>query len=199
MISDTTGEPEKLTPESVLSGEGVNAAQATIRLAAGNPDYLCVNARMTILDSEYMHIYRHAWQRKTISIDIEADERLRRARRAPTESFSRVIKHAEWPVPPRTAGALLSAIAKFVPVEEEIIERLNAARTLDRPPKDPWRDDCASTPRFSSICSANVGQTSRAQRTPYWLKTSRSSCFFRRPRSGSSPKGSKTLTTRFCD
>lgn len=39
VISDTAGEPEKVTPESVLSGEGVNAAQATIRLAAGNPDY----------------------------------------------------------------------------------------------------------------------------------------------------------------
>ncbi len=55
VISDTAGEPEKLTPESVLSGEGVNAAQATTRSATGNPDYSCVNARMTILDSEYMH------------------------------------------------------------------------------------------------------------------------------------------------
>jgi len=78
---------------------------------------------------------------KTISIDIEAYERLRRARRAPNESFSKVIKRAEWPVPPRTAGALLSAMAKVVPVEEEIIERLDAAQTLDRPPEDPWRDD----------------------------------------------------------
>ena len=47
---------------------------------------------------------------KTISIDIEAYERLRRARRDPGESFSKVIKRADWPVPPKTAGAILSAL-----------------------------------------------------------------------------------------
>lgn len=78
---------------------------------------------------------------KTISIDLEAYERLRRARRMPTESFSKVIKRAQWPVQPRTAGALLSAMGKIAPVDKEIIDRLDAAQGLDRPPEDPWRDD----------------------------------------------------------
>ena len=78
---------------------------------------------------------------KTISLDLEAYERLRRARRLPNESFSKVIKRAEWPVPPRTAGALLKAMAKVPPVESEVIDWLDAAQAVDRPPEDPWRDD----------------------------------------------------------
>ena len=77
---------------------------------------------------------------KTISIDVEAYERLRRARRSPDESFSKVIKRAEWPLP-RTAGALLSAMAKIAPVDKDVIDRLDIAQGLNRPPQDPWRGD----------------------------------------------------------
>ena len=77
---------------------------------------------------------------KTISIDLEAYERLRRARRSPTESFSKVIKRAEWPVPPRTAGALLRALATVPTVDPAALDRLDAAQAADRPPEDPWRD-----------------------------------------------------------
>ena len=66
---------------------------------------------------------------------------LRRARRLPNESFSKVIKRAEWPLQPRTAGALLSAMAKIAPIGKEVIDRLDTAQGLDRPPEDPWRDD----------------------------------------------------------
>ncbi len=89
-----------------------------------------------------MHTRIHACMAtKTISIDLEAYERLRRARRLPNESFSKVIKRAEWPVQPRTAGALLSAMAKIAPVDKEVIDRLDTAQGLDRPPEDPWRGD----------------------------------------------------------
>ena len=77
---------------------------------------------------------------KTISIDLEAYERLRRARRLPNESFSKVIKRAAWPVPPRTAGALLSAMARVALVHEEILDRLDAAQAVARPPEDPVPD-----------------------------------------------------------
>ena len=84
---------------------------------------------------------------KTISIDLEAYERLRRARQARDESFSMVIKRAVWPDPPRTAGALLDALASLPPLEDGVLDRLERAQREDRAPEDPWRDASRSTPR----------------------------------------------------
>ena len=47
---------------------------------------------------------------KTISVDLEAYERLRRARLTPDESFSRVIKRARWRDEHNTSAGLLSAL-----------------------------------------------------------------------------------------
>lgn len=76
---------------------------------------------------------------KTISIDLEAYERLRRARRERSESFSMVIKRAVWPAPPRTAGALLEALERTPVSSEAVLERLEEAHAADTPPEDPWR------------------------------------------------------------
>ena len=89
-----------------------------------------------------MHTRIHACMAtKTISIDLEAYDRLRRARRSPDESFSKVIKRAEWPVPPRTAGALLAALAESPRLDDDTLARLDRAQAADRPPEDPWQDD----------------------------------------------------------
>lgn len=77
---------------------------------------------------------------KTISIDIEAYERLRRARRHQKESFSKVIKRAVWPTPPRTAGAFLAAMEQVPLMESPVLDRLDEAQRADAPPEDPWRD-----------------------------------------------------------
>jgi hypothetical protein len=77
---------------------------------------------------------------KTISIDLEAYERLRRARLSRSESFSRVIKRATWPPPPHSAGALLDALAEVPTLDEETLDRLEQAHEADRPPEDPWPD-----------------------------------------------------------
>lgn len=77
---------------------------------------------------------------KTISVDIDAYERLRRARRTRTESFSSVIKRATWPAPPRTASALLEALASTPEMEDDALRRLSEAQAADRPPEDPWRE-----------------------------------------------------------
>lgn len=76
---------------------------------------------------------------KTISVDIEAYEKLRRARRVPTESFSQVIKRAEWPEPPKTASAMIRALASVPVLDEDILDRLVEAQTCDASPEDPWR------------------------------------------------------------
>lgn len=77
---------------------------------------------------------------KTISIDLEAYERLRRARRTRGESFSKVIKRAQWPRPPHSAGALLDALEDLPVLDEATLRRLEEAHGADRPPEDPWRD-----------------------------------------------------------
>lgn len=76
---------------------------------------------------------------KTISIDLEAYEKLRRARRARSESFSMVIKRAVWPSPPRTARALLESLEGAPVLTDEVLEGLERAHAADIPPEDPWR------------------------------------------------------------
>ncbi|BBX13021.1 hypothetical protein MNVM_21020 [Mycobacterium novum] len=75
---------------------------------------------------------------KTISIDIEAYERLRAARSSPGESFSRVIKRAHWRNEARTAGALLAALADLPTATADALDRLDEAQHMDLPPDDPW-------------------------------------------------------------
>ena len=76
---------------------------------------------------------------KTISIDLEAYERLRRARRSRDESFSKVIKRARWPVPQKAANALLVAMDQVPVLGEDVLKRLESAQASDRMPEDPWR------------------------------------------------------------
>lgn len=83
-------------------------------------------------------MYTYIMATKTISIDVEAYERLRRARRAPDESFSRVIKRARWPNELRTAAGLLSALEEAPLTDRATVERLDEAQTKDTPPEDPW-------------------------------------------------------------
>ena len=78
---------------------------------------------------------------KTITIDFEAYERLRRARRSPDESFSRVIKRAHWLAEPRTAAAFLEAMASTPLVDPSTLDRLDDAQRNDRAPEDPWPSD----------------------------------------------------------
>lgn len=75
---------------------------------------------------------------KTISIDLDAYQRLRDARRSPDESFSRVIKRAHWRDDTRTAAALLDALAETPAVDADVLTRLDEAQQADTPPEDRW-------------------------------------------------------------
>jgi hypothetical protein len=78
---------------------------------------------------------------KTISLRVEAYERLRRARREPGESFSDVVMRAVWPDAPLTAGALLALVRERGPVyRAEELDAIEAAKREDAPPVDKWRD-----------------------------------------------------------
>jgi hypothetical protein len=78
---------------------------------------------------------------KTISVDLEAYERLRRARLSPDESFSRVIKRARWRDELKTAEGLLLALEDAPPPDPAVLDRLDEAQRSDAPPEDPWRSD----------------------------------------------------------
>jgi predicted CopG family antitoxin len=77
--------------------------------------------------------------RKTISIDLEAYERLRTARRSPNESFSQVIKRAHWRSEGPTAAALLDALAELPTADDDVLARLDKAQHADAPPEDRSR------------------------------------------------------------
>lgn len=51
---------------------------------------------------------------KTISLEIDAYERLRQARLDAKESFSSVVRRARWEETPRTAGRILAELQAAV-------------------------------------------------------------------------------------
>ena len=78
---------------------------------------------------------------KTISLDLAAYERLRRARRSPTESFSQVVMRASWPDEAMTAGELLELWADLPPsLTDEELDRVERAKAADVAPEDKWRN-----------------------------------------------------------
>lgn len=77
---------------------------------------------------------------KTISIDLPAYERLRKARLRPDESFSQVIKRGRWEQAPSTGAALLAALETAPPPPARVLTRLERAQDADSPPDDAWTE-----------------------------------------------------------
>jgi len=82
---------------------------------------------------------------KTISVDLEAYERLRRAKSSAKESFSQVIKRAVW-VPERgTAGQML-ALARSAEgsLSDEVLDELDRMQKNDGVAPNHWADAISS-------------------------------------------------------
>jgi predicted CopG family antitoxin len=76
---------------------------------------------------------------KTISLRIEAYERLRAARRYPDESFSQVILRARWPEETITAADLLRHVRHTgARLTEESLERIERLKRTETQPIDKW-------------------------------------------------------------
>ena len=76
---------------------------------------------------------------KTISLKLEAYERLRAPRRYSTESFSEVVLRARWPEDTVTARRLLSAYrGNGAYFDEAELARIEDAATSRRTPEDKW-------------------------------------------------------------
>jgi len=81
-----------------------------------------------------------AWMAtKTISLKLDAYERLRAARRTPEESFSQVVMRAEWPDSPSRAADFLTARRRRGAIlSEESLTRIEELDRNDQPPEDKW-------------------------------------------------------------
>jgi predicted CopG family antitoxin len=76
---------------------------------------------------------------KTISLKKEAYERLRNARRFPSESFSEIVLRATWPEDTVTGRALLDRYGtRATRLSDEELERVLALKRRDAPPEDKW-------------------------------------------------------------
>lgn len=75
---------------------------------------------------------------KTISVDLPAYTRLASARRRPNESFSSVIRRAEWPASGTRGSDLLELLASCRPLGAATLEALESNQREDRPPADKW-------------------------------------------------------------
>jgi predicted CopG family antitoxin len=76
---------------------------------------------------------------KTISLKLEAYERLRAARRYAGESFSEVVLRATWPEATVTAREFLASRRghrSFFSADE--LDRIDSAGRDDAPPEDKW-------------------------------------------------------------
>jgi predicted CopG family antitoxin len=90
---------------------------------------------------EFMH--DSCMATKTISLEIDAYERLRKARRTPSESFSSVVRRALFPGTPSTAGEILEISRRRMEegralLSPESLDRLDAAQQQPRSSESHW-------------------------------------------------------------
>jgi hypothetical protein len=76
---------------------------------------------------------------KTITLSMPAYERLRQARRRPTESFSHIVLRAHWPEETVTGGELLKTVREQAPCYGgDELDQVDDAKRAGRPPEDKW-------------------------------------------------------------
>lgn len=77
---------------------------------------------------------------KTITLELDAYEKLRRAKR-PGESFTAVVRRAELPTPGITGRELLAHFGKHQDLLCSLdLDLMDEAQLLDEPPRDLWAD-----------------------------------------------------------
>ena len=68
---------------------------------------------------------------KTISLEVDAYEKLYRAKRAPRESFSSVVRRARWDDVPPGAGSVLEQLRALVREHPEVLLPPGALQALE--------------------------------------------------------------------
>jgi hypothetical protein len=84
-------------------------------------------------------VYFLCMSTKTISVRVDAYERLKRAKRSAAESFSDVIMRARWDAEPVTAGDYLRLLRERGPTYRPAeLAALDEVERADQPPEDKW-------------------------------------------------------------
>ncbi len=87
---------------------------------------------------------------KTISIELDVYERLKKLKSAPSESFSQVLRRALPGTDHWNAGDRLHAIEagtwKGLGISEEGLRAIEEAERADAPPSDPWVESTSPRP-----------------------------------------------------
>ena len=89
--------------------------------------------RQSGIDLVHIPVHCLCMPTKTISVELDAYEKLKRARRNPRESFSSVIRRATWPAECRTGRQLLEDIRRRMQCkeglpDEAVLDRLDEAQ-----------------------------------------------------------------------
>ena len=81
---------------------------------------------------------------KTISLELDAYEKLRSAKLTPRESFSSVVRRGIWDKPAYTAKDLLKFMeeraARGTLLSEEVLDKLDEAQARPRNSSSHWKD-----------------------------------------------------------
>ena len=86
-------------------------------------------------------VYNLCMPTKTVSVRIEAYEKLKRARRYEGESFSEVVLRARWPEETITARELARIYREKGPFfDEKELARIERLKRDDQPPENKWAD-----------------------------------------------------------
>jgi predicted CopG family antitoxin len=81
---------------------------------------------------------------KTITLELDAYEKLRRAKRRPGESFSSVVRRARFHDGALTGGELLERLMRQMasdaqPIPEDVLQALDGAQCDARVSASEWR------------------------------------------------------------
>lgn len=90
-------------------------------------------------------MYYSCMATKTITLELDAYERLKRAKRTPRESFSSVVRRATFADDPPTVGGLLTAMRSRVRMDdaflpESALDTLEVAQQEPRYSESKWDD-----------------------------------------------------------
>ena len=84
-------------------------------------------------------MYNACMATKTISLKVEAYERLKSAKAYPSESFSEVVMRASWPEHTLTAKELVMLCRERGPIfDAPELDRIDALKAVGKPPEDKW-------------------------------------------------------------